>query len=807
MAAFCCSIANAQFSYSNSLAGSTLIYSNSFTGEAVNITNTPPDYAVSLLGGTNNAVWLDVGASGETGALLANGTVTTTLGDSWLLPFTAQPNYVYTLQVKVTLTANPGSWVVAGYAQNYATNTIANAPPNGSGPSSCAWTLRNWGGNTEFFSGPVQANTIYNNTPPVPVGAGTYTYNQILDTTGSKYVITSFLNDAPLGSPFTYAANPSIHAILIGQHALNTPSGYTYTSLTLSAAPIVIGQQPVSAGVSVGSAFTNTVLVAATTPSYQWFNNGVPIAGATNASLIFNPVATSDAGTNYYVVITNSLGSVTSAVASLTVYTHPVFSVAYPAAYTNPMTLFGGSNVGGTNYAGSSPSFLVSTLGAKPITYQWLTNGVAVAGATGTSFGITNCQLSSPTSIACVASNSYGTATNTWSVSYAQAPMEPYPQTVLGYQPLGYWRLNEGPDDGNGDQGVLALDYGSGNNGIYTNAVLGVPGYSLTEPAITAAYFSSFASSDSDAFNIRGVDLGAPAGTNAIFSVTAWVTGFASQTSGAGILAKGYGGAEQFGLDISGGKYDEFAVRDAAGNLHSATATIGPSGGWDYLVGVCDEVHSNVTLYVNGVPAASAAIAPGSGLLASSVPMTIGARSSAATVGHNDLQFKGFVNDVAVFKSALSVVQEATLYTAAGYPIPLSFVPPPANFVYQANKTTDHTGVGFRCHEPGLLLDRREHWRSARFGGHQHLGNSGRDLDHSERFPQPERRPVATGHHQRQQLQQLVRHFVLPAAAGDIGLFPPHSLFQLFRRRHMVNCGDAVDGGQRFGRRDQYDVG
>ncbi len=513
-----------------------------------------------------------------------------------------------------------------------------------------------------------------------------YTFTQILDTTANKWVISSSFNGAQLGPIYTYAANPSIGAVMIGQHSLGNPAAYTYTSLTLSAAPIVILQQPVSAGVSVGSAFTNTVLVAATRPAYQWFNHGVSINGATNASLIINPVATSDAGTNYYVVITNSFGSITSAVASLAVYTNPVFSAAFPTAYTNPITLFGGANISGTNYAGSSPRFSVSTLGGQPITYQWLTNGVAVGGATGASFAFTNCQLSSPTGFACIASNSYGLATNAWLVSYVQAPVAPYPQTLLGYQPLGYWRLNEGPDDGLGDAGVLALDYGSGNNGIYTNAVLGAAGYSLTEAGITAAYFSSFAPLDSDVFNIQGIDFGAPAGNNASFSVTAWVTGFGTQTSGAGILAKGYGGAEQFVLDVFGGNY-RFALRDAAGTLRSATATVGPTGGWDYLVGVCDEVHSNLTLYVNGVPRASTAIAPGSGLLASSVPMTIGARSSAAWVGQNDLQFKGYVNDVAIFNSALSVVQEATLYTAAGYSIVPFLVSPPANFVYQANQT------------------------------------------------------------------------------------------------------------------------
>jgi hypothetical protein len=270
LATFGCSLANAQFSYSNSLAGSTLIYSNSFLGGAVNITNTPPDYSTNFAGGTNTAVWLDAGGTGDTGAMYANGTVTTTQGDSWLLPFKAQTNFVYTLTATVNFTGNPGSWVVAGYCQNYSIPGIANSAPNGSGVNGFAWTLRNYTGNTEFFAGAAGGNNVYNNTPFGAVNNGTYTFTQILDTTAAKWVINAFFSGQQLGSPYTFASNPTIGAVMIGQHALGAPSVYTYTSLTLSAAPIVIGQQPVSANVSVGSAFTNTVLVAASRPSYQW---------------------------------------------------------------------------------------------------------------------------------------------------------------------------------------------------------------------------------------------------------------------------------------------------------------------------------------------------------------------------------------------------------------------------------------------------------------------------------------------------------------------------------------------------------
>lgn len=63
--------------------------------------------------------------------------------------------------------------------------------------------------------------------------------------------------------------------------------------------------------------FTVTVL-GATPLSYQWRKDSVPIDGATGSSLVLTNLKTTDAG-NYSVFVTNSLGSVTSSNAYLTV--------------------------------------------------------------------------------------------------------------------------------------------------------------------------------------------------------------------------------------------------------------------------------------------------------------------------------------------------------------------------------------------------------------------------------------------------------------------------------------------------------
>ena len=65
---------------------------------------------------------------------------------------------------------------------------------------------------------------------------------------------------------------------------------------------------------------------------YQWYFDGTPIAGATNNTLTLADVSSNNIGT-YYVIVTNSYGSATSANASLT--------VNYPAPGTYPSVVMG----------------------------------------------------------------------------------------------------------------------------------------------------------------------------------------------------------------------------------------------------------------------------------------------------------------------------------------------------------------------------------------------------------------------------------------------------------------------------------
>lgn len=100
---------------------------------------------------------------------------------------------------------------------------------------------------------------------------------------------------------------------------------FLVTTLT---GPPFITVQPYSDTVNVNTAFTNSVVAGGPPPlSYQWYENGAPVTddlnNGTNSTLILTSAQPRDSSADYYVVVKNSYGAVTSAVVSLTVNTNP----------------------------------------------------------------------------------------------------------------------------------------------------------------------------------------------------------------------------------------------------------------------------------------------------------------------------------------------------------------------------------------------------------------------------------------------------------------------------------------------------
>ena len=148
-------------------------------------------------------------------------------------------------------------------------------------------------------------------------------------------------------------------------------------TLTVNAAAVAptITTQPVNQTVTAGATATFTVVAGGTAPlGYQWQKNGVNIAGATGTSYTTPATATTDSGSTFRVVVSNTAGTVTSSAATLTVNA----AVVAPTITTQP--------VNQTVTAGATATFTVVAGGTAPLGYQWQKNGVNIAGATGTSY-------------------------------------------------------------------------------------------------------------------------------------------------------------------------------------------------------------------------------------------------------------------------------------------------------------------------------------------------------------------------------------------------------------------------------------
>jgi hypothetical protein len=155
-----------------------------------------------------------------------------------------------------------------------------------------------------------------------------------------------------------------------------------------------ITSQPLPQIVAAGTPVTLSVTVTGT-PSlyYQWADSLGPIPDATNSSYSLNPAQTNN-WDNYFVIITNAYGAVTSTVTPLVVY-GPVTIDAEPLSQIVPL--------------GATPSFMVLASGFPAPVYQWTFNGTNLIGATSSTLTITNVNLSKLGYYQALINNGYST--------------------------------------------------------------------------------------------------------------------------------------------------------------------------------------------------------------------------------------------------------------------------------------------------------------------------------------------------------------------------------------------------------------
>jgi len=282
------------------------------------------------------------------------------------------------------------------------------------------------------------------------------------------------------------------YSVVITNSAGSTTSATATLTVTTPTTPPAITSAPASQTASPGSSVKFSVTATGTAPlSYSWRKNGTAINGATTASYTINSVQGSDAGT-YTVVVGNSAGTVTSAGATLTVTSAPVFT-AQPASKSVT--------------AGTATSFSVAVSGSPAPTLQWLKDGTALSGATGSTLSIAAAKASDAGTYTVRATNVSGTATSSGAVLTVATPpvvnTPPSTQTVsvgnaitLGVTASGtpaptyQWQKNGSNIAGATQSSYIIGSATPADGGTYSVVVSNSAGSTTTVPVMVTVNFS-----------------------------------------------------------------------------------------------------------------------------------------------------------------------------------------------------------------------------------------------------------------------------------------------------------------------------
>jgi hypothetical protein len=251
-----------------------------------------------------------------------------------------------------------------------------------------------------------------------------YTYRWLANgvAIGAATTNTFLLTSAQLGALITFEVTASNSA---GNSA---PVTSVATSAVLPAVPVNSVLPVVSGTAQVGqvlSATNGTWTNSPTSYTYQWFSNGVPIAG--QIANVFTPTSAQVGEVITIEVTASNSGGNSSPAASVAT------SAVLPAVPVNSVVpaITGTAQVGET-LSGSNGTWSGSPTG---YTYRWLANGVAIGGATANTFLLAAAQVGAVITFEVTASNASGNSAPATSVATGAVIAPTTPATY----PLAYW--------------------------------------------------------------------------------------------------------------------------------------------------------------------------------------------------------------------------------------------------------------------------------------------------------------------------------------------------------------------------------
>ena len=208
-------------------------------------------------------------------------------------------------------------------------------------------------------------------------------------------------------TPATSIADSGLaYSVVVTNSAGTVTSKDATLTVTATAEKPAITTQPEAQTVTEGQTATFSVTATGTSPGYQWKKNGTDIEGVTTSSHTTDATAIGDSGAVFTVVVTNSVGSVTSSGATLTVNAAAVAPVA-PTITAQPTAR--------EVDPGNTATFSVTATGTAPLSYQWKKNGTDISGATSNTYNTpatTNADIGAVLAYSVVVTNSAGSVTS-----------------------------------------------------------------------------------------------------------------------------------------------------------------------------------------------------------------------------------------------------------------------------------------------------------------------------------------------------------------------------------------------------------